>query len=243
MYPERMNQALHKLEYYITPDHSCNYIPGRQARTLVADPGFPLNHRHYTRLANMGFRRSGSYIYRPNCLACHACVPVRVAVNEFSMRRSHRRTWLYNRDLAIKTVPAQFREDYFSLYSRYINTRHKNGGMENPTPTDFMQFLTCDWAETLFFEMRLDGRLLAVAVADRLDDGLSAVYTFFEPNAHKRSPGIFAILYEISEAARFNLDWLYLGYWIAECDKMRYKNQFTALQYFHGNGWKAYPPE
>lgn len=237
-----MNQAARKLEYYLTPEHACNYLPGRQARTLVADPGFPLDRAYYTWLADKGFRRSGSYVYRPNCHGCQACVPVRIKVNEFSMSRSHLRTWRRNQDLCIHATPAHFKNEYFDLYHRYINTRHKDGGMENPTPSDFMQFLTCDWGETLFYEMRLDKRLIAVAVADRLDNALSAVYTFYDPDEHKRSPGIFAILFEINEAARLNLPWLYLGYWIAGCDKMHYKNRFSALQYFHGNHWSSHEP-
>lgn len=237
-----MNQTARKLEYYITPEHTCNYLPGLQARTLVADPGFPLNRSHYTRLADQGFRRSGSYVYRPNCRTCRACIPVRINVNEFSMSRSQRRTWRRNRDLTVRETSAEFQNEYFELYHRYINTRHKNGGMENPTPDDFMQFLTCDWAETLFYEMRLNKKLVAVAVADRLDNGLSAVYTFFDPVEYKRSPGIFAILFEIDETTRLELPWLYLGYWIAGCNKMQYKNRFSALQYFHDNHWSPFAP-
>lgn len=237
-----MNQAARKLEYYITPEHICNYLPGRQARTLVADPGFALNRTHYTKLADKGFRRSGNYIYRPNCPACKACVPVRIDTGNFILRRNHRRIWRRNQDLSVNTVPAQFRQEYFALYRQYINTRHKNGGMENPTPADFMQFLTCDWAETLFFEMRLEGRLIVVAAADLLDNGLSAVYTFFDPDTARRSPGIFAILYEVYEAAGLKLDWLYLGYWIADCQKMSYKNRFPSLQYYYDNRWNFSAP-
>lgn len=238
-----MNQAARKLGYYITPEHICNYLPGRQARTLVADPGFPLDRTHYTKLADKGFRRSGNYIYRPDCPACKSCVPVRIDAGRFTMNRNHRRIWRRNRDLSVRTRPAHFRQEYFALYRRYINTRHKNGGMENPAPADFMQFLTCDWAETLFFEMRLENRLVAVAVADLLDNGLSAVYTFFDPDVSRRSPGIFAILYEVHEVNALKLDWLYLGYWIAGCQKMSYKNGFTALQYYYDNRWGFSAPE
>ena len=148
-----------------------------------------------------------------------------------------------NHDLVIRSRKADFDENYFNLYRKYVNAIHKGGGMDNPEPEDFIQFLLSDWAETLFYEILLDKKLIAVAVADRLEDGLSAVYTFYDPEYSKRSLGIFSILMEIMEASRLGLEWLYLGYWIADCPKMNYKNQFDHIEYYCNNRWLASPPE
>ena len=148
-----------------------------------------------------------------------------------------------NRDLVIRPDKARFDEKYFNLYRKYLNEIHRGGGMDNPAPEDFIQFLICEWADTLFYEILLDKKLVAVAVADRLDDGLSAVYTFYDPDFRKRSLGIYSILMEINEAAKLGLQWLYLGYWIADCPKMNYKNQFDHIEYYRNNKWLPYVPD
>jgi len=238
-----MNDRVQRLGFYLTPEHHCSYLPGRQAVTLFADPAFPKNRRLYTILANSGFRRSGDYIYKPHCEGCSACIPVRIPVHEFSPRRKHKRTLARNRDLTVTEHPAEFVQEHYELYYRYIAHRHPGGGMDNPTPDDYMKFLTAGWMDTIFYEMRLGKRLLAVAVADRMDDGLSAVYTFYEPGDMKRSPGTFAILFEIAEAGRLGLDWLYLGYQVDGCRKMQYKNEFHPAEYFHRGNWQRRYPD
>jgi arginine-tRNA-protein transferase len=184
-----------------------------------------------------GFRRSGEYIYRPWCNNCDACVPIRIPVLDHVMRKKHVRVWKRNQDIKVISRPAAFEESHFELYCRYISARHKGGGMDNPGRKDYMGFLCSSWMDTLFYEMKLADRLLAVSVVDQLDDGLSAVYTFYDTSYDKRSLGTFSILYEIHEAARLGLDWLYLGYWIEDCEKMNYKNQFKPAEYFHNNKW------
>lgn len=226
-----------RLLFFATPEHPCSYIPGRQATTLFADPGHPKDARLYSQLSHQGFRRSGRHIYRPRCRTCRACVPVRVPVAEFLPRRSQRRAWQANSDLRVRRLEARFRAEHFALYCSYINTRHPGGGMENPTPQDYVEFLISPWTETRFFEFRAGERLVAVAVADLLDDGLSAVYTFFDPKCAARSPGVFALLWEIEEARRLGLEWLYLGYWIAESSKMRYKREYQPQEHLVKGHW------
>ncbi|MGH8120046.1 MAG: arginyltransferase, partial [Gammaproteobacteria bacterium] len=219
-------------------EHACSYLEGKQASTLFADPDYPMTRQVYSRLAIRGFRRSGDYLYQPHCGACNACVPVRIPVKEFIWRRTYMRTWKRNQDLTVRTCKAMYNDQHQELYRRYVNHRHKDGGMDNPRAGTYLSFLSSTWMDTTFYEMRLANKLLAVAVVDHLDHGLSAVYTFYDPDETRRSLGTFSILYEINEARRRGLDWLYLGYWIKDCHKMNYKNDFKPLEYYRNGGWR-----
>ena len=242
-YPELVKNPSVKLEFYITHEHACNYLDDRLAKTLVADPQFPVNRLIHSRLSGLGFRRSGSMLYKPHCDNCSACIPVRISVHEFKMKsRKHRRTWKINSDLRVQCRKAGYDEKYYDLYRKYVNEIHKDGGMDNPSPEDFMHFLLCDWADTTFYEILQGEKLVAVAVTDRLEDGLSAVYTFYDPAYRKRSLGIYSILIQINEVTKQGLDWLYLGYWIADCTKMNYKNQFDHIEYYSNNKWLSFVP-
>ncbi len=152
--------TVQKLAFFATPPHDCNYLPGREATTLFADPRFPKNTRLYTALADCGFRRSGEHLYIPHCSRCSACIPVRIPVDEFSPGRSQKRTLKRNRDLVIREQPAEYNEEHFRLYEKYLRARHPGGGMDNPTPGAYMNFLTASWADTVFYELRLNGTLL-----------------------------------------------------------------------------------
>jgi len=229
--------TLQKLGFYATPPHKCSYLPDREAVTLFADPHFPKSSRLYSALSDCGFRRSGAHLYVPNCTGCSACIPVRIPVGKFRLSRNQRRTWRKNSDISVRAQPAEYQQCHFDLYTRYLQARHRHGGMDNPTPEQYMEFLTAPWVETVFYEMRSDGRLIAVAVADIMEDAMSAVYTFFDPAESWRSPGRYAILYEISQAGEMRLKWLYLGYWIENCEKMRYKSEYMPQQRFLENNW------
>jgi len=235
--------AFNLLSFYATPTHECSYLSGREAVTVFADPEFRKSTALYSVLSRYGFRRSGQHIYRPRCPGCEACVPVRVRVRDFSPRRSQRRAWQNNEDLTVLPRMATFHEEHFALYRRYLEDRHKGGGMDDPSPKQYMEFLTSEWSQTVFYEFRWKRRLLGVTVADRLEDGLSAVYTFFDPAQEKRSLGVFAILWQIAEARRLELDWLYLGYWIGASSKMRYKTEYQPLEYFRDGRWVRTMPQ
>lgn len=228
---------IHPLGFFRTPPHDCGYLPDRQAVTMFVDPRVRPDQASYTLLSQHGFRRSGSHVYRPRCHECSACVPIRVPVDDFRPSRSQRRVVNRNSELIVERKPARYQEEHFDLYARYIGDRHLGGGMEDPDPTSYMDFLTASWAETFFLEFRLKQRLIAVAVVDELADGLSAVYTFFDPAESKRSPGRFAILKEIELTQQFGLQWLYLGYWIEQCRKMSYKTDFSPHQKFIDGAW------
>lgn len=227
-----------RLAFYATPEHPCSYLADRTARTLFADPSVRLDNHIYSRLTLYGFRRSGRHIYRPSCPACEACIPVRIPVREFRPNRSQRRTWAHNRELAVTAREPSFRDDQFDLYRRYVAARHPGGGMDNADPAQYLDFLTSDWSDTLFYEFRLDSRLVAVAVTDRLEQGLSAVYTFFDPQLPARGLGTFAVLWQIEECRRQALECLYLGYWIREAPKMAYKAAFWPLEQFREGAWE-----
>ncbi len=234
-----MNQAVvpGRMLLFVTPAHDCSYLPDRDATTVFVDPSHPKDAWLYSSLSKSGFRRSGEHLYRPECGECQACVPVRVPVDDFRPRRSQRRVWRTNRDLKVAVRNNSFRDEHFELYSRYLASRHRSGGMDNPTPRQYRDFLTSPWADTAFYEFRLHGRLLAVAVADQLVDGLSAVYSFFDPDLPERSLGVFCVLWEIEHTKRLGLHWLYLGYWIAEAPKMRYKQEYLPQERFVGGRW------
>nr|VFJ98497.1 MAG: arginine-tRNA-protein transferase [Candidatus Kentron sp. H]VFJ98631.1 MAG: arginine-tRNA-protein transferase [Candidatus Kentron sp. H]VFK03633.1 MAG: arginine-tRNA-protein transferase [Candidatus Kentron sp. H] len=226
------------LLFFIEPPHDCNYFSDRRASTLFVDPRYPKDRRLQTLLLENGFRRSGEHLYRPYCRGCRACVSVRLPVADFRPRRSQRRAWRKNEDLTVLIRPPTLSEEHFGLYARYIDTRHPEGGMANPTQAQYLDFLTAPWAETLFIEFRLEKRLLGVCVVDRLDNGLSAVYTFFEPGCPERGLGVYAILRAIHEARRADLDWLYLGYWIETSPKMCYKSEYRPQERLSGGQWK-----
>lgn len=230
------------IAFFATPPHTCSYLEGREAVTIFAHPAFSPDRATITALSRHGFRRSGAHVYRPQCPDCDACVPVRLPVQEFQPRRSQRRAWRANSDVQVKAVAPALTAEQYTLYARYVKTRHAGGGMDTPTPGQYLEFLTSPWSETTFYEFRTPAGLLSVGVVDRLDDGLSAVYTFFDPDAADRSPGVFVVLWEIQEARRLGLDWLYLGYWVRESPKMRYKADYQPLEFLHEGIWRREPP-
>jgi len=185
-----------------------------------------------------GFRRSGDLIYRTYCHSCADCVPVRIPVADFEPDRSQRRIARDNANLRVIERPALYDEVHYQLYVRYLRARHPDSNMGQASPGEYFSFLGNNRFEcTRFFEFREDNTPLAVAVVDILDHGLSAVYTFFEPEAKGRSLGTFAILWQIREAQRRGLGWVYLGFWIRECRKMAYKSRFSPLEHRVGTEW------
>jgi arginine-tRNA-protein transferase len=227
--------------FLATPPHPCQYLPNQQAVTLFADPRAGMRTTRYGQLAELGFRRSGADVYRPMCPDCQACVPVRIPVAHMVHRRRERRVWQRNADLRVSLQSTEFRNEHYELYGRYLAARHPGGGMDQPTPEGYLQFLRSPWCETRFVEFRREGQLLAVAVTDELPSGLSAVYTFYEPAMAQRSLGTFTILWQVAEARRRGLPWLFLGYWIEACDKMRYKGHFRPLQALEHGAWRDLP--
>lgn len=226
-----------KLGFYVTPPHQCSYLPENEAITLFADPEFPKNMQLYSALMNYGFRRSGAHLYIPKCENCSACISIRIPVNDFIPSRIQKRILNKNSDLGVTQKPAEFNERHYELYKRYLSSRHPGGGMDNPSPEAYMEFLTARWSETVFFELTHNQQIIAIAVTDVLDDSLSAVYTFYDPNFANRSLGKFAILFQIIQTQILERKWLYLGYWIDNCRKMQYKSEFKPQELFFDGAW------
>ncbi|MFT4800066.1 MAG: arginine-tRNA-protein transferase [Candidatus Azotimanducaceae bacterium] len=229
--------SLSELRFFKTPAHECSYLPGREATTLFVDPLADVDTHLYSELSAAGFRRSGEHIYKPYCEGCNACIPVRVPVHEFKLARRQKRNLKANHDVVIKTQRPYFNEAYYALYERYIAERHSDGDMYPATRDQFKSFLVDGRREAIFFEMIIDRQLAGVAVVDQLDDGLSAIYTFFDPDLSKRGLGSFAVLWIIEEAKRRGLPNVYLGYWIKQCQKMSYKIDYRPLEMFVNNHW------
>ncbi len=235
--------SLATLRFFTTPAHPCSYLEDRQATTLFVDPRARITPELYSELSQHGFRRSGEFIYRPHCVGCDACIPARIAVDEFHPRRRHQRTIRANNDLSVEQEPAAFSLEHYRLYARYIEARHADGDMFPPSEEQFCSFLMSDWSDTRFYSFRLDGHLIAVAVADQLNDGLSAVYTYFDPDLDRRSLGNRAILWQIDECRRLGLPYLYLGYWVPPCQKMAYKRDFQPFEILIDGVGQRYRPE
>ena len=233
-----MTELAH-LKFYATQPHDCSYLAGQQATTLFLDPRHPFDASMYAGLSELGFRRSGEHLYRPHCQNCQACIPARIPTAGFRASRQQKRILKRNHDLSVHAVRPAYREEYYDLYSRYIEQRHADGDMYPPSREQFITFLVSELSFCVFFEFRLQGRLLAVAVTDVLPNGLSAVYTFFDPLEEKRSLGRLAILWQVAEATRRGLPCVYLGYWIRNCRKMSYKSEYRPLELYVNQRWVA----
>ena len=219
-------------------EHRCSYLAGRMARSVFVDPQLALDPSRYGALLDLGFRRSGSYVYRPACSGCQQCRPVRVPVATFRATRAQRRCLKRNADLQLR-LEGELDAEHYELYRRYLHARHPGGGMDPEDREAFRSFLSSAWGYTEVMSLRDGaGRLLAGGVIDRVPQGLSAVYTYFDPELPGRSLGTFAILAEIERARALGLPYLYLGYWVPGSAKMDYKSRFRPLEVLGATGWR-----
>lgn len=232
------------LRFFLTVPHPCSYLPGREATTLFLDPQEPPTPDVYDALTLLGFRRSGGNLYRPHCESCNACISVRIPVEDFTPSRTQRKLMNRNRDLTLRLRPTEFDEQHYALYARYIRMRHADGDMFPPSREQYRMFLTQAHPFAKLLEFRLGDQLVAVAATDLLGHGLSAIYTFFDPDPifERRSLGAFAILSQVELARKRNLPHVYLGYWIRACQKMRYKHDYQPLEYLNGGRWQRVVP-
>ncbi len=229
---------IHRLQFYLTAAYPCSYLQGRLARSQVATPASLVDTPVFSELARIGFRRSGSYVYRPRCDSCRACVPVRVPVSDFTPNRSQRRCLERNSDLSLGLKPLVFDETHYRLYARYQARRHAGGGMDQDDREQYRNFLLVSRVDSALAEFSLDGEVVMVGLIDRLMDGLSAVYTFYDPDLPRRSLGVYGVLTQVQLALRMGLPYLYLGYWIAESAKMVYKRNYRPLEGYVGGQWQ-----
>ena len=229
-----------EIQIYQTTLSDCPYLDNRKSTNFIIDPEYPLSASSYGILLERGFRRSSSIVYRPACPGCSECKSSRVPVKSFMPSRSQKRAWKkVSNDISVKPRTDEFNEQHFDLYQRYTRSRHHDSDMAESSISQYMDFLTSSWSDTIFLEIWLKNELLAVAVTDRQPNSLSALYTFFEPDKMNYSPGVVAILSQIELAREYGLDWLYLGYWIEPCPKMSYKTRYRPIQVMENGHWRA----
>ena len=233
-----MTASLRDIRVYTTFPHDCSYLEGEEATTLFIDPRQKISSELYTQLSLIGFRRSGEHVYRPHCARCSACVASRIPVDAFKRSKSQQRVWRRNQDLRIVESSDIFDTETFDLYARYIKERHADGDMYPPDRDQYQSFLNNGLGNTRYFRLYDEQRLVGVMVSDQMLDGLSAIYTFYEPTEERRSLGTFSVLYQVELARTSNLDHVYLGYWIQTCEKMSYKARFKPLEMLVGGEWQ-----
>lgn len=234
---------LSALQLYLTAPYTCSYLPEQMARSQVATPSFLITPQLYSDLVQRGFRRSGTFTYRPRCDTCRACVPVRVDISGFAPNRSQRRALKrHDNNLHATLHTLADHEEYFQLYQRYQAARHSDSEMESDSREQYRSFLLQSHVDSMLVEFREHGELRMVSIIDLLQDGISSVYTFYEPDA-RASYGTYGVLWQIELCRRLKLPYLYLGYWIRDSRKMAYKSKFAPLQGLVQGVWQYLPEE
>ena len=225
-------------QFFTAGPVACPYVSGRAERKLIVELTGPAAADFYDELSRAGFRRSQSFAYRPACPQCTACVPVRIAVGDFVHSRSTRRVRNANRALSGRLVTARATPEHYQLFTLYQRSRHRDSDMAAMSYTDYRCMVEDTPLRTVIAEFRdPDGVLVGASLLDRLDDGVSAVYSFYDPSLEKRSLGTWSILWLVEECRRQGLPYVYLGYWIGESPKMAYKARFPAIERLTETGW------
>lgn len=237
-----MKVSVKEMKFGVTEAHQCSYLAGKTARNLFLDPSSAPDRETVLLLTKAGFRRTGNHLFKPYCPNCKACIPLRLRVGAFKVRRRHRRIVKKNADLKVRIEKPAFREDWYQLYKKYIRERHSEGEMYPPSRAQYREFLLSRWSQSLFICSYLEDRIVSIAVTDVVGDASSAVYTFYDPEHMHRSLGVYSILLQTSLSKICGKNYLYLGYWINGHEKMHYKLEFSPSEALIGEGrWMLCP--
>ncbi|MSP86990.1 MAG: arginyltransferase [Methylotenera sp.] len=240
---------LHKLQFYVTTGYSCGYLPNKLAQSLIASPQHLIDATVYSSLIQQGFRRSGKFAYKPHCENCQECVPVRIFLPDFIPSRSQKRAYQHHKNLIATILPVAYDAEHYALYANYQNARHANDqinqddklNQENKSEQEdveqYRNFLCQTNVESVLVEFREGDQLKMISVIDLVQDGISAVYTFYKPDDTKASFGTYNVLWQIEWAKTLNLSYLYLGYWIKDSRKMTYKQNYKPLEKLIDGEW------
>ncbi|MGL4666730.1 MAG: arginyltransferase [Saezia sp.] len=237
------SKQLLTLQSYLTHPYECSYLPDRRACSEVVVPAHLIDTHVYAQLVDMGFRRSGLFVYRPACDSCRACVPIRVLVDAFEPSKNQKKANRQLTHLEASVFDLRDTDEYYRLYQKYQNKRHSGGGMDEDKRTQYQEFLGVSGVNTKVVEYReasANDALRMVSIVDILSDGLSAVYTYYDPDNEKRSYGTYGILWQIAYAKKLGLPYVYLGYWVRDCQKMSYKSNFQPFEVLTDQGWQRF---
>jgi arginine-tRNA-protein transferase len=235
------DQVLQKIHFYVTTPYPCGYLPNQLAQSLIATPQHLTNAYHYSGLIQQGFRRSGKFVYRPHCENCRACISVRLPIAEFLASRSQKRAFKQHQSLEVSISRLNFDETQFTLYQAYQAARHQEADdskEEKDPATQYRDFLVQTNVDSLSISFTLNDQLKMVSIVDIVEDGISAVYTFYDTTDSKASYGTYSVLWLIEWCKQLGLPYLYLGYWIQDSQKMAYKRNFMPQEALMNGQWQ-----
>ncbi|MCH2190782.1 MAG: arginyltransferase [Gammaproteobacteria bacterium] len=234
-----MSSSHNPIRLFETVVDECPYLEGKRSASILVDPDHVIQPELFSMLSRSGFRRSGDMLYAPKCPSCNACVSVRIPSRQYKPSRSQKRVWRKNQDVRISIEEVRYDEAHFQLYLKYQQHRHSDSSMCDDDPNKYIGFIESSYAASKFLCMHIDDKLIGIAVLDQFEGGLSAVYTFFDPDYSNRSLGTYAIMYALKLARTHQIPFVYLGYWIDESPKMDYKRKFKPLQGYIDKQWKT----
>lgn len=226
------------IKLYKTVAEPCPYLPERQSCSIIVDPDMEIDNYIFSSLSKSGFRRSGEMLYKPRCEECNACISVRIPTDTFNASRSQKRVWKRNLDIDVVIEPAEFKQQHFELYIRYQQARHPDSSMCNDDPSKYRNFIMSRFSGSEFHVFYLKNQLIGVCVTDRMENGVSAVYSFFEPELQQRSLGTLFIMHLVKYGKLHRIPYVYLGYWVEDSQKMDYKSKFRPLQGYVDGQWQ-----